>query len=90
LHFNSKGWQNHLKGYNTDAFGFAESLKPLLEKHHKKALIFGDGGAAKAVKYVLNQLKDSFLVVSRNPGAQCHRIYFDYQKNYWLQYHLIN
>jgi shikimate dehydrogenase len=59
--------QNNLKGYNTDAFGFAESLKPLLEKHHQRALILGDGGAAKAVKYVLKQLKIPYLIVSRNP-----------------------
>ncbi len=54
-----------LKGFNTDAYGFAESLKPLLEKQHQKALIFGDGGAAKAVKYVLNQLAIPYLVVVR-------------------------
>ncbi len=54
-----------LKGYNTDAYGFEESLKPLLDTTHKKALVFGDGGAAKAVKYVLNKLGIPFLVVSR-------------------------
>ena len=57
-----------LKGYNTDAYGFAESLKPLLEEQHQKALIFGDGGAAKAVKYVLDQLRIPYLVVVRNPA----------------------
>ena len=55
----------HLKGFNTDAYGFAESLKPLLEKQHQKALIFGDGGAAKAVKYVLKQLDIPYEVVVR-------------------------
>lgn len=59
--------QGTLKGYNTDVYGFAESLKPLLQKHHQKALIFGDGGAAKAVKYVLNQLQIQYLTVVRNP-----------------------
>lgn len=54
-----------LKGYNTDAYGFEESLKPMLNEQHKKALIFGDGGAAKAVKYVLNKLSIPFLVVTR-------------------------
>ncbi|TKC12448.1 shikimate dehydrogenase [Pedobacter polaris] len=62
-----KGKVPFLKGYNTDAYGFAESLKPLLEKQHQKALIFGDGGAAKAVKYVLKQLQIPYLVVVRNP-----------------------
>lgn len=59
---NAEQW---IKGYNTDAYGFEESLKPLLEPHHRKALIFGDGGAAKAIKYVLNKLNIPFLVVTR-------------------------
>ncbi|MES2828944.1 MAG: shikimate dehydrogenase [Bacteroidota bacterium] len=54
-----------LKGYNTDAYGFEESLKPLLTLAHTKALILGDGGAAKAVKYVLNKLEIPFIVASR-------------------------
>ncbi|MBB2150320.1 shikimate dehydrogenase family protein [Pedobacter gandavensis] len=58
-----------LKGYNTDAYGFEASLRPFLKAHHTKALVFGDGGAAKAVKYVLNKLGISFLVVTRKPAA---------------------
>lgn len=58
-----------LTGYNTDAYGFEESLKPLLEVHHRKALVFGDGGAAKAIKYVLGKLGIPFLVVTRKPSA---------------------
>lgn len=42
-----------LKGYNTDAFGFEKSINPLLKSQHNSALIFGNGGSAKAVKYVL-------------------------------------
>jgi len=57
--------ENYLKGYNTDAYGFEESLKPLLSNHHKKALVFGDGGAAKAVKYVLEKLNIQYQVVVR-------------------------
>lgn len=57
-----------IKGYNTDAYGFEESLKPLLKSYHQKALVFGDGGAAKAVRYVLKKLEIPFLVVSRKPG----------------------
>lgn len=67
ISINQTGERPFLKGYNTDAYGFAESLKPMLEKHHQKALIFGDGGAAKAVKYVLTQLGISYLSVVRNP-----------------------
>jgi shikimate dehydrogenase len=54
-----------LEGYNTDAFAFEASLKPLLKKHHQKALILGNGGAARAVAYVLSKLDISYKVVSR-------------------------
>lgn len=54
-----------LEGYNTDAYAFEASLKPLLKKHHQKALILGNGGAARAVAYVLNKLDISFKLVSR-------------------------
>ena len=42
-----------LKGYNTDAFAFQESIKPLLKPYHKAALILGNGGAAKAIQRAL-------------------------------------
>lgn len=58
----------YLKGFNTDAFGFEESLKPLLRAQHSKALIFGNGGAAKAVVYVCQKLGLDFKVVSRAFG----------------------
>lgn len=54
----------HLKGFNTDTFGFENSLKPLLKKHHKKALILGTGGASKALKYVLTNLGINFISAS--------------------------
>ena len=58
--------QNNKKiGFNTDAFGFENSLKPLLEKHHQKALILGDGGAAKAVKFILTKLEIDYQSVTR-------------------------
>jgi shikimate dehydrogenase len=55
-----------LKGFNTDAFGFRQSLKPFLESQHEKALLLGTGGAAKAVEYVLNTLGISVFSVTRN------------------------
>lgn len=54
-----------LTGYNTDVFGFVESISPLLENHHKKALVFGTGGASKAVVYGLEKLGIEFKIVSR-------------------------
>ena len=54
-----------LKGFNTDYYGFEKSLKPLLESHHKKALILGTGGASKAIAYALERLKIPYVFVSR-------------------------
>lgn len=59
-----------LKGYNTDYFGFNKSIKPFLEKHHKKALILGTGGASKAIKYGLKKLHVDFKTVSRTKSAK--------------------
>lgn len=58
-----------LKGYNTDAFGFQKSLEPLLEPQHTQALVLGNGGAAKAVLYVLEKLNIAYKVVSRNKNT---------------------
>ena len=48
-----------LKGYNSDVIGFHDSLVPL------RALVFGTGGASKAVEYVLRQLHIEVQLVSR-------------------------
>ena len=64
---------NNLTGYNTDTLGFERSFKPLLQPHHKKALVLGTGGASKAVQHVLNKLSIPFTLVSRRcqPGVNC-------------------
>ena len=54
-----------LKGYNTDAFGFRQSLRPFLDVNHTKALVFGTGGASKAVGYVLKKLHIDVWFVTR-------------------------
>ena len=59
--------KGNLKGYNTDVYGFRKSLYPLLETHHKKALILGTGGVSKAVAFVLEELGIEYKYVSRNP-----------------------
>ena len=56
-------------GYNTDCLGFMESIRPLLRKEDRKALVLGTGGASKAVCYGLKQLGVSPTLVSRNPKA---------------------
>ncbi len=58
-----------LKGFNTDVTGFEESLKPLLRPDHSPALVLGTGGAAEAVRYVLQKLGIPFVVASRGSGT---------------------
>ncbi|WP_293871925.1 shikimate dehydrogenase [Flavobacterium sp.] len=64
-----------LKGYNSDYYGFMKSLQPLLKSHHKKALILGTGGAAKAVAFALEKLGIIYTFVSR--GAKENSIDYD-------------
>ena len=54
-----------LKGYNSDYYGFKKSLEALLQPHHKKALILGTGGAAKAVSFALDKLGILYTFVTR-------------------------
>lgn len=54
-----------LRGYNTDVYGFRQSLKPFLASHHERALILGTGGASKAVEYVLRNIGVECIFVSR-------------------------
>jgi shikimate dehydrogenase len=60
-------------GYNTDAFGFHQSIKPFLTFHHERALIFGTGGASKAVAHVFNSIGLDVLFVSRNPNSDLNQ-----------------
>jgi shikimate dehydrogenase len=57
--------QFRLKGYNTDVYGFRQSIKPFLASHHERALILGTGGASKAVEYVLRSIGVECVFVSR-------------------------
>lgn len=57
----------YLKGYNSDVIGFTRSIEPLIESHHRKALILGTGGASKAIHYGLCRLGIECTFVSRTP-----------------------
>lgn len=77
-----------LKGYNTDAIGFENSLKPHLKPQHNKALILGTGGASKAIIYVLGKLGIECKSVSRT--AQNGQLsYADLNENLLADYKLI-
>ena len=62
--------RGNLKGYNSDVVGFEKSITPLLEKHHKKALILGTGGASKAIAFALKKNNIKYKFVSRNPKGK--------------------
>jgi len=62
-----KGKNLKLVGHNSDILGFKQSIEPLLEPHHKHALILGTGGSSKAVYHGLQQLKVEARFVSRHP-----------------------
>ena len=57
-------------GHNTDAYGFQQSIKPFLTNQHERALIFGTGGASKAIAYVLKNLGIDVLFISRDPKGE--------------------
>ena len=59
-----------LTGFNSDIIGFKESAEPLLQPHHKQALILGTGGSAKAIFYGLQQLGLPATYVSREKSSQ--------------------
>jgi len=66
-----RGSKTVLKGFNSDVIGFTRSIESMLEPLHRKALILGTGGAAKAVDYGLKSLGLGTLFVSRTarPGV---------------------
>ncbi|MGN0049093.1 MAG: shikimate dehydrogenase family protein [Bacteroides sp.] len=55
-----------LIGYNSDVIGFTRSLEPLLQPHHRQALILGTGGASKAIHAGLQKLGLESRFVSRS------------------------
>lgn len=54
-----------LVGYNSDFIGFTQSIQPILEPPHRKALLLGTGGASKAIHYALRKMNIECRFVSR-------------------------
>jgi shikimate dehydrogenase len=75
IRFEREQGRLRLIGYNTDVYGFEESIKPYLEPGHKKALVLGTGGASKAVIYVLEKLNIKTDVVSRTMSIGVYKTY---------------
>lgn len=58
-----------LEGHNTDAYGFTKALEPYRSRlSGKKAIVFGSGGASKAIVFGLAKLgMPEIAIISRNP-----------------------
>jgi len=78
-----------LIGYNTDYYGFRNSLRPHLKKHHKRALILGTGGASKAIAYALKKLKIEYDYVSRSKKEGVMFLYSDLTDQIIASYSII-
>ena len=78
-----------LIGHNTDAPAFLETLQPLLQPHHNKALILGTGGAAKAVSYALRQLGIEYQKLSRTPEQHPNALSYAAAANLVASHHLV-
>jgi shikimate dehydrogenase len=78
-----------LTGFNSDIIGFKDSIKPMLQPHHKQALILGTGGSAKAIFYGLNQLGVVPTYVSREKKSKTFLTYEELDANILNEYTLI-
>ncbi len=70
IRITASGDRRLLEGFNTDVWGFRESLVPHLNPGDTSALILGTGGASRAVAFVLRNLGITFLHVSRTPSGR--------------------
>ncbi|WP_159517059.1 shikimate dehydrogenase family protein [Sunxiuqinia indica] len=83
------GDQTKLKGFNTDIYGFENSLMPMLNKKHKKALILGTGGASKAIKHILDKNNIDYLSASIEEELFDKEIRYEQIDEALLKEHLI-
>lgn len=63
---------DELKGYNTNAIGFMDALNEAgFDAEGKSALVFGTGGAAKSVVFILNWLRTDRVIVTGRNQEKC-------------------
>ena len=70
-----------LSGFNSDITGFKQSIEPLLKPHHRRALILGNGGSAKAIFYGLQQLGLEATYVSRQKTTEQMLVYSELNRD---------
>lgn len=84
--------QEGFSGFNSDIYGFRDSLANFLGDHTvHKALILGTGGSSKAVIYALEHFMNicEWISVSRNPRGTRQIGYTDLQQEDMNSYTLI-
>ena len=81
--------EGELKGFNTDIIGFEQALLPLLHSEIISALILGNGGAAAAVRYVLDRIKIKYKTVVRNITKGAYLSYEQLDEKYITEHKLI-
>lgn len=59
-----------IKAFNSDVFGFIDSITPFLPSKNQHAIILGSGGASKAINYGLKKLGYETLIVSRKRSSE--------------------
>jgi shikimate dehydrogenase len=65
-----KGDICRLCGFNSDITGISDSLQSVLRPDVRDAIILGTGGSSKAVRYVLEKMGISCILVSRSHGQE--------------------
>jgi len=78
-----------LKGFNTDLYGFENSLRPMLEEKHQKALIMGTGGASKAIRFLFDKLQIAYLSATTKEQLGENEIRYDQLTDELMKEYLI-
>ena len=71
-------------GYNTDAFGFEDTLLSHKNTKQKSALVLGNGGAAKAVKFILEKHGIPYQSVFRKGDVNFENLPEEQVKNHLI------
>ncbi len=83
------GGKTTLVGYNTDVFGFEQSLANNGVKLGLGALVLGNGGASRAAQFVLKKNNCPYVVVSRKQLGENTLTYSQLTNQTILDNHLI-
>lgn len=66
---------DELKGYNTNAIGFMDTLEEInFDVTGKTAIVVGTGGAAKAISFIFNWLKSESIIVAGRSEDKINKV----------------